>query len=167
MGFGGAHLRSGSDQSRFEAYRCQRANAGYSSAQHAIRTPVLSCSNSTAWAESRPMNIALSKSTFASHIQLPQRTAITFIGMPGAFTSLLLQGSVLQIATAGFYRFWLITDIRRHLWGNTRIGSESLEYSGTARELLIGSRLFPPRHCGGAAAGVREPPAVHHPLGLW
>ena len=38
------------------------------------------------------MNIALPKSTFASHIQLNQRTAITFIGMPGAFTSLLLQG---------------------------------------------------------------------------
>jgi uncharacterized membrane protein YjgN (DUF898 family) len=84
------------------------------------------------------MNIALPVSTFASHIQVPKRTAITFMGTPGAFTSLLLQGSVLQIATAGFYRFWLITDIRRHLWSNTRIGDESLEYSGTARELLVG-----------------------------
>src|SRR5215213_7249827 len=138
MDFARAHLRSGSDQSRFEAYRCQRANSGYSSAQHVIRAPVLSCSNSTAWAESRPMNIALPMSTFASHIQVPKRTAITFMGTPGAFTSLLLQGSVLQIATAGFYRFWLITDIRRHLWSNTRIGDESLEYSGTARELLVG-----------------------------
>src|SRR5215213_3184571 len=92
MDFARAHLRSGSDQSRFEAYRCQRANSGYSSAQHVIRALVLSRSNSTAWAESRPMNIALPKSTFGSHIQLNQRTAITFIGMPGAFTSLLLQG---------------------------------------------------------------------------
>jgi uncharacterized membrane protein YjgN (DUF898 family) len=84
------------------------------------------------------MNIALPNSSFASNTRLQKRTALTFTGTPGAFTGLLLQGSVLQIATAGFYRFWLTTDVRRHLWDNTRIGSESLEYTGTARELLIG-----------------------------
>src|SRR5215203_2472680 len=91
MGFARAHLRSGSDQSRLEAYRCQRLRGVL---QRTARStgPGTLCSNSTACAESRPMNIALPKSTFASHIQLNQRTAITFIGMPGAFTSLLLQG---------------------------------------------------------------------------
>src|SRR3954451_1355445 len=84
------------------------------------------------------MNIAVSISAVTPHIALPERTAATFTGAPGAFAGLLVQGSVLQIPTASFYRFWLITDIRRHLWGNTRIGRESLEYSGTARELLIG-----------------------------
>jgi uncharacterized membrane protein YjgN (DUF898 family) len=84
------------------------------------------------------MNIALSISALTSHIRLSERTAVTFAGAPGAFAGLLVQGSVLQIATAGFYRFWLITDIRRHLWGNTRVGRETLEYTGTGRELLIG-----------------------------
>src|SRR5215211_6813841 len=98
MDFARAHLRSDSDQSRFEAYRCQRANAGYSSAQHVIRAPVLSFSNSTARAESRPMNIALRNDLRVAH---PTESANRD---PGAFTSLLLQGSVLQIATAGCSR---------------------------------------------------------------
>src|SRR4051794_16623736 len=84
------------------------------------------------------MNIAVSISAVTPQIALPERTAATFTGEPGAFAGLLIQGSVLQIPTAGFYRFWLITDIRRHLWGKTRIGRESLEYTGTGRELLIG-----------------------------
>ncbi|MGH6858595.1 MAG: DUF898 family protein, partial [Methylocella sp.] len=38
----------------------------------------------------------------------------------------------------GFYRFWLATNIRRHLWSNSSAGGDALEYTGTARELLIG-----------------------------
>ena len=30
------------------------------------------------------------------------------------------------------------TDVRRFLWGNTEVAGDYLEYSGTARELLIG-----------------------------
>jgi len=40
--------------------------------------------------------------------------------------------------TLGLYRFWLTTDIRRYLWSNTEIADESFEYTGTARELLLG-----------------------------
>ncbi len=39
---------------------------------------------------------------------------------------------------SGIYRFWLATDVRRFLWGNTEIAGDYLEYSGTARELLLG-----------------------------
>jgi uncharacterized membrane protein YjgN (DUF898 family) len=56
----------------------------------------------------------------------------------GAFFGIALRGGLLQIATLGFYRFWLLTDLRRHLWGSTRIEGEALEYTGRARELLIG-----------------------------
>src|SRR5207237_7436122 len=38
----------------------------------------------------------------------------------------------------GCYRFWLVTDIRRHLWSNTVIDGDAAEYTGRARELLIG-----------------------------
>jgi uncharacterized membrane protein YjgN (DUF898 family) len=63
---------------------------------------------------------------------------MSFSGSPGEFFKLLFAGSLLLIPTLGFYRFWLITDIRRHLWANTRIGDESFEYTGTGKELLIG-----------------------------
>jgi len=62
------------------------------------------------------MNIAVPVSGLMPYIPLLERTAVTFVGAPGAFASLLVEGSVLQIPTAGFYRFWLVTDIRRHLW---------------------------------------------------
>jgi uncharacterized membrane protein YjgN (DUF898 family) len=63
---------------------------------------------------------------------------MSFTGRPWEFLRMLLGGSLLLIPTLGFYRFWLTTDIRRHLWGHTRIGDESFEYTGTGRELLIG-----------------------------
>jgi uncharacterized membrane protein YjgN (DUF898 family) len=84
------------------------------------------------------MNIAVPVPSITPRIPLAERTAVAFTGAPGGFFGLLVRGSILLIPTAGFYRFWLITDIRRHLWGHTRIGRESLEYTGTGRELLIG-----------------------------
>ncbi|MFD2183900.1 DUF898 family protein [Rhodoplanes azumiensis] len=63
---------------------------------------------------------------------------VTFTGLRGDFFSLVVAGGLLQLVTIGFYRFWLVTDIRRHLWRHTRIGADALEYTGTARELLIG-----------------------------
>lgn len=68
----------------------------------------------------------------------PSRTRLWFSGQPGEFVRLLVRGALLSLVTFGFYRFWLITDMRRHLWANTRIGEEGLEYTGTARELLVG-----------------------------
>jgi uncharacterized membrane protein YjgN (DUF898 family) len=65
-------------------------------------------------------------------------TPAAFSGRGSEFARILVRGVFLQLLTFGFYRFWLITNIRRHLWSNTRIGGESLEYTGTAKELLIG-----------------------------
>lgn len=65
-------------------------------------------------------------------------TPASFSGSGSEFAGILIRGVFLQLVTFGFYRFWLITNVRRHLWGNTRIGGESLEYTGTAKELLIG-----------------------------
>ncbi|HWT31734.1 MAG TPA: DUF898 family protein [Propylenella sp.] len=61
-----------------------------------------------------------------------------FTGAEGELFGVLVRGSLLQIPTFGFYRFWLITDVRRHLWTNTRIGDDSFEYIGRGKELLIG-----------------------------
>ena len=51
---------------------------------------------------------------------------------------LLVRGAALLTVTLGIYRFWFATDVRRFLWSNTEIAGETLEYSGTAFELLIG-----------------------------
>lgn len=61
-----------------------------------------------------------------------------FVGDAGRFFRTALIGNLLQIPTFGFYRFWLTTDIRRHLWSHTRLGGDAFEYTGRARELLIG-----------------------------
>src|SRR5580693_7452080 len=61
-----------------------------------------------------------------------------FSGDGGRFVRLLIRGGFLQLVTFGFYRFWLVTDIRRHLWSATSIDGDALEYIGRGRELLIG-----------------------------
>jgi uncharacterized membrane protein YjgN (DUF898 family) len=48
------------------------------------------------------------------------------------------RGAGLELITFGFYRFWLATDIRRHLWSHTSIGGDAAEYTGRGKELLIG-----------------------------
>jgi uncharacterized membrane protein YjgN (DUF898 family) len=73
----------------------------------------------------------------ASHAA-PAAGVVRFLGGPRAFWRLLAHGAVLLMFTLGIYRFWLTTDVRRFLWSNTELAGESFEYSGTARELLLG-----------------------------
>ncbi len=63
---------------------------------------------------------------------------IRFIGPEKDYWRIVVRGAVLLMITLGLYRFWLATDVRRFLWANTEIDGESLEYSGTALELLQG-----------------------------
>src|SRR5829696_4947852 len=83
------------------------------------------------------MTISLS-SDLSAPDQGSRNAPMSFAGRGGEFLRLLITGSLFQIPTFGFYRFWLITKLRRHLWANTRIGGEAFEYTGTAKELLIG-----------------------------
>jgi uncharacterized membrane protein YjgN (DUF898 family) len=62
---------------------------------------------------------------------------IVFTNERRDFFRLVRRGALLELITAGFYRFWLATDVRRSLSG-TSIDDHPLEYTGTARELLIG-----------------------------
>ncbi len=63
---------------------------------------------------------------------------VEFLGDRRAFSRLTIWGTLLQALTLGFYRFWLFTDMRRYLWAHTTVDGESLEYTGTAGELLRG-----------------------------
>jgi hypothetical protein len=62
----------------------------------------------------------------------------SFSGERGEFFKLVSRGAALELVTLGFYRFWLATDIRRHLWTNTIVDGDAAEYTGRGKELLIG-----------------------------
>jgi uncharacterized membrane protein YjgN (DUF898 family) len=64
--------------------------------------------------------------------------AAAFSGDRGEFFRLTARGAALELVTFGFYRFWLVTDIRRHLWSHTAIDGDAAEYTGRGKELLIG-----------------------------
>jgi len=68
----------------------------------------------------------------------PVPAKLDFTGNRGGFLELVTRGAGLELVTLGFYRFWLVTDIRRHLWSNTVIDGDAAEYTGRGRELLIG-----------------------------
>ena len=70
--------------------------------------------------------------------QQPPPLPVSFSGDRGEFFRLVVRGAGLELITVGFYRFWLATDIRRHLWSNTNIDGDAAEYTGRAKELLIG-----------------------------
>lgn len=63
---------------------------------------------------------------------------VAFTGNRKDFFHLVVRGAGLELVTVGFYRFWLSTDIRRHLWTNTVIDGDAPEYTGRGKELLIG-----------------------------
>ena len=67
--------------------------------------------------------------------------AVRFFARAPVFLRLIIRGAFLQLVTFGFYRFWLTTDVRRHLWSHTSTAGDALEYTGRARELLIGFLL--------------------------
>src|ERR1700761_7712251 len=63
---------------------------------------------------------------------------VEFSGDRGEFFRLVRNGGALELITFGFYRFWLATDVRRHLWSHTMVDGDAPEYTGRGRELLIG-----------------------------
>jgi uncharacterized membrane protein YjgN (DUF898 family) len=63
---------------------------------------------------------------------------VAFSGKRSEFFHLVKRGAGLELVTLGFYRFWLLTDMRRHLWSNTLVDGDAAEYTGRGRELLIG-----------------------------
>jgi uncharacterized membrane protein YjgN (DUF898 family) len=69
---------------------------------------------------------------------VPPPMPVGFSGSRREFFDLVKRGAGLELVTLGFYRFWLLTDIRRHLWSNTLVDGDAAEYTGRGRELLIG-----------------------------
>lgn len=69
---------------------------------------------------------------------VPDRVGVVYLGRAGRLFWLALKTVVLTLLTLGIYRFWMKTRIRRHFWSGTEIGGETLEYTGTGLEKLLG-----------------------------
>src|SRR5438270_292397 len=67
----------------------------------------------------------------------PREARLAFTGRRADFRRLVIRGTALELVTVGFYRFWLATDMRRHLWSNTAI--EGYKMRHTAYGNLQGS----------------------------
>ncbi len=67
-----------------------------------------------------------------------QEATASFEGSRWQLAGILLAGYILMLPTLGIYRFWLVTRKRRFYWSHTQIDGDALEYTGTARQLLIG-----------------------------
>lgn len=64
--------------------------------------------------------------------------AIAFTGIGRDYFRVLIRGALLGVVSLGMYRFWLITELRRHLWSHTGVGGDRLEYTGRGIELFFG-----------------------------
>ena len=63
---------------------------------------------------------------------------VAYHGRTGPLAKLLIKGWLFVLLTLGIYRFWLITDARRFLWGHTEVAGDFLEYTGRGLELFLG-----------------------------
>ena len=77
-------------------------------------------------------------SAFETLTHTREPAIVRFTGASEAFRRLVEYGALFELVTFGFYRFWLTTDIRRFLWSNTEIDGDAVEYTGRAKELLLG-----------------------------
>ena len=65
-------------------------------------------------------------------------SAFGFEGQWREFLPIALTNLLLIIVTLGIYRFWAKARERRYLWSRTRFIDETLEWTGTGLEMLIG-----------------------------
>lgn len=56
----------------------------------------------------------------------------------GGLFKLALRTSILTVLTAGIYRFWARTRIRRFIWSTISVEGDALEYTGTGLEKFLG-----------------------------
>ncbi|MBA2920940.1 DUF898 family protein [Sphingomonas sp. MAH-20] len=65
-------------------------------------------------------------------------SAFRFTGNWREFAPIALTNLLLTIVTLGIYRFWARARERRYLWSRTEFIDDTLEWTGTGREMFIG-----------------------------
>ncbi len=69
------------------------------------------------------------------------RPAIDFTGEWREFLPIALTNLALTVVTLGIYRFWAKARERRYLWSRTHLVDDTLEWTGTGTEMLVGFLL--------------------------
>jgi len=64
--------------------------------------------------------------------------AVRFTGNWREFLPIAITNALLIIVTLGIYRFWAAARQRRYLWSRTHVIDDSLEWTGTGKEMFIG-----------------------------
>ena len=64
--------------------------------------------------------------------------AMAFTGTWREFLPIALTNLALTVVTLGIYRFWAKARERRYLWSRTHIVDDSLEWTGTGKEMFVG-----------------------------
>lgn len=64
--------------------------------------------------------------------------AIEFTGNWREYLPIAATNALLIIATLGIYRFWATARQRRYLWSRTHVIDDSLEWTGTGKEMFVG-----------------------------
>jgi uncharacterized membrane protein YjgN (DUF898 family) len=68
----------------------------------------------------------------------PRSADIDFTGTWREFLPIALTNLLLSLVTLGIYRFWAKARERRYLWSRTRVLDDTLEWTGTGKEMLVG-----------------------------
>ena len=68
----------------------------------------------------------------------PGDRAIAFTGNWREYLPIAASNALLIIVTLGVYRFWAAARQRRYLWSRTHVIDDSLEWTGTGKEMFIG-----------------------------
>src|SRR5437764_14076740 len=64
--------------------------------------------------------------------------AVKFTGSWREYLPIAVTNALLIICTLGIYRFWAAARQRRYLWSRTHFIDDSLEWTGTGREMFFG-----------------------------
>ncbi len=64
--------------------------------------------------------------------------AIRFSGSWQEYLPIAASNVLLTIVTLGIYRFWAAARQRRYLWSRTEIIDDTLEWTGTGKEMFVG-----------------------------
>ncbi len=68
----------------------------------------------------------------------PAARGIEFIGTWREYLPIAVSNALLTLVTLGVYRFWASARQRRYLWAHTRVIDDTLEWTGTGKEMFIG-----------------------------
>ena len=63
---------------------------------------------------------------------------IQFTGTWREYLPIALSNALLTVVTLGIYRFWATARERRYLWSRTRVIDDTLDWTGTGKEMFLG-----------------------------